>query len=431
MKPTPLEPALWAKTAPPAPPTPPLDGPVSADVAIVGAGYCGLSAALHLAEAGRSVVVVEAEEPGFGGSGRNAGHCVPTWSWHDPGEIITRFGAERGRRVNELQATAADLVFSLIRDHQISCEAVQSGTLNVMRHAKYVPPARSTFEHWQRHGAKVQWIERDELRDYIGSDAFVAGVLYDEGGHLNPLAYCRGLAGAALKAGAQIHGESPATKLARDGERWRVTTPGGAVTADHVLLATNAHRHGLWPGLDDAYYTVRSLGTATDPLPEAVRRAVLPRDHNVQELHHLRQFFFFFDGDGRLVTGGSVGLGVNQTVEQISAGIGVDLTRLFPALGTLTFTHRWQGFLDFSPKKFPGVHELADGLYAAVGFSGRGVPTATALGREIARMIVAGDAGAMALPLTPLPRAPFARLGSLLVANVVIPWRKFISRFAT
>ena len=142
MKPPPLEPTLWYQTAPPAPPTPPLEDDVSADVAIIGAGYCGLSAALHLAQAGRSVVVVEAEQPGFGGSGRNNGHCVPDWAWQEPDDIAARFGAERGERVNDMQAHAGELVFSLIRDHQISCEAVQSGIINVVREQNSSPSTR-------------------------------------------------------------------------------------------------------------------------------------------------------------------------------------------------------------------------------------------------------------------------------------------------
>ena len=314
----PLEPVLWAKTAPPATPTPPLDGDAEADVAIVGAGYCGLSAALHLAQAGRSVIVLEAEEPGFGGSGRNNGHCVPDWTWHEPGEIDARFGA-RGDRVNNLQGDAADLVFSLIRDHQIECEAVQSGTLTVVRQQKNVPALRAKHDHWARLGKAVRWIERADMGDYVGSDAFAAAILFEDGGHLNAMAYCRGLAAAAMKAGARVHGKSPATALERHGGRWRVTTPRGRVTANSVLLATNAHRHGLWPGLDDAYYIVRSVGVATEPLPEEVRRAVLPRDNNVQELHHPRYFYFFFDGAGRLLTGGGAGLGVDQSAAQVGA----------------------------------------------------------------------------------------------------------------
>ena len=183
-----------------------------------------------------------------------------------------------------------------------------------------------------RHGNKAQWIEGAAIRDYVGSDAFAAAILYRDGGHLNSLAYCRGLAAAALKAGARIHGKSRATRLERNGGGWRVATPSGHVDAGAVVLATNAHRHGLWPGLVDASYVVRALGAATEPIPEVVRRAVLPWDRNIQELHHPRYFFFFFDGSGRLVTGGGVGRGVNESAEQTGGWVGAELTRLFPNL---------------------------------------------------------------------------------------------------
>ena len=425
----PMEPVLWAQTAAPGMPTPPLDGEAEAEVAVVGAGYCGLTAALHLAEARRSVVVVEAEEPGFGGSGRNNGHCVPDWLWQEPSDIDARFGA-RGDRVNNLQGDAADLVYTLIRDHQISCEAVQSGTLTVVRDPKNVAGLRTKYDHWARLGKRVRWVERADMGDYVASDAFPAAILFEDGGHLNPMGFCRGLAGAAMKAGARVHGKSPATRLERHGERWRVTTPGGRVMAKSVLLATNAHRHGLWPGLDSSYYIVRAVGVATDPLPEDVRRTVLPRDNNVQELHHPRELFFYFDGDGRLLTGGAAGLGVDQSAQQVEGWIGAETSRLFPDLGSIRFAHYWQGLFDMAPKRFAGVHRLADNLYTAIGFSGRGVPTATAVGRDIATMLITGDEDAMALPLTPLPWAPFSRLGSSLVANVLLPAKRFLGKLS-
>ncbi len=429
MKPLPLEPALWFTTAPPAPKTPPLDGAAQADVAIVGAGYCGLSAALHLAQAGVSTVVVEAHEPGFGGSGRNNGHCVPDWIWQSPDEIDARFGVERGTRVNDMQAGAADLVFSLIRDHQISCEAVQSSTINVVRSRKGHAAFRSKAEQWARRGKNLRFLEQPELSNFVGSDEFVAGILYAEGGHLNPLAYCRGLAVAAQKAGAVIHGRSPATRLERRGDGWRVHTPGGAVDAGRVVLATNAHRHGLWPGLDEAYYAVLAFGAATAPYPREIRDAVLPDNRNLAEYLGRWDMFFFFDQEGRLVVGGGVGLGVNGSAGQVSSSLGAEIARTFPQLGGVKFETYWQGRLDISPHKLVGVHALDEGLYAAVGFSGRGVPTATAVGREIAAMLIADDPDAMAMPLTPLPRAPFARLGSHAIWGAVIPLRQLAMLF--
>ena len=425
---TPLEHSLWAVTAKTADEFAPLRERVDSDVAIIGGGYCGLSTALHLAKQDVSVSVLEANEPGFGGSGRNNGHCVPEWLWQSPQWVVENYGAEQGERMNNFQASAADLVFSIIRDYQIDCEAVQNGMLKVSRPGPNVELLRARAEQWSRRGKAVQFVESPHLQSYVATPAFVGGLLFEEGGHLNALGYCRGLAVAAGKEGARLYYRSPATKIAAANGAWQIRTAnGGEVIAKTVLIATNAFRHGLWPGLDEAYIPVRALGTATDPFAEELRRKVLPGDHNIQELSAFggAHTFFFFDADGRLVTGGPVGLGVNTTLKRINATIGKRVLRDFPQLGEVKFTHRWEGLFDVSPSKTPGVHQLAANLYAAVGFSGRGVPTATALGREIASMIAADDPRAMAFPLTPLPRNLFGALKGALWHNVVVPVRHY------
>ena len=354
---TPLEHSLWAVTAKAGREHPPLSERVDSDVAIIGGGYCGLSTALHLAKQDVSVTVVEATEPGFGGSGRNNGHCVPEWLWQSPEWVVKHYGATRGERMNEFQASAADLAFSIIRDYQIECEAVQNGMLKVSRPGPDVESLKERAQEWSRRGKAVRYIESPELQDYVATSAFVGGLLFQEGGHLNALAYCRGLADAAFKEGATLHYRSPATKISSRDGRWHIrTSSGGEVVAKAALIATNAFRHGLWPGLDRAYVPIRALGTATDPIPDEVRRQVLPGDHNIQEYGTFTgaHVFFFFDGDGRLVTGGPIGLGVNTTLERINASIGKRVQRDFPQLGEVTFTHRWEGWFDVSPTKTPG-----------------------------------------------------------------------------
>jgi glycine/D-amino acid oxidase-like deaminating enzyme len=425
---TPLEHSLWAVTAKTGQEHAPLGERVESDVAIIGGGYCGLSSALHLAKQGASVTLLEASEPGNGGSGRNNGHCVPEWLWQSPQWVVDRYGNEQGERMNNFQASAADLVFSIICNYQIECEAVQNGMLKVSRPGSTVGLLKARAQQWSERGKAVQFVESPQLQDYVATPAFVAGLLFEAGGHINALAYCRGLAAAASKEGAALYYRSPAQKIsARDGG-WQISTPnGGEVISKTVLIATNAFRHGLWPGLDQSYIPVRALGTATDPFPEKVRRAVLPGDHNIQELSAFggAHVFFFFDGDGRLVTGGPVGLGVNTTLKRVNAVVGERVLRDFPQLGEVKFTHRWEGLFDVSPTKTPGVHKLAANLYAAVGFSGRGIPTATALGREIANMIAVDDPRAMAFPLTPLPRNLFGALKGALWHNVVVPMRHY------
>jgi glycine/D-amino acid oxidase-like deaminating enzyme len=139
-------------------------------------------------------------------------------------------------------------------------------------------------------------------------------------------------------------------------------------------------------------------------------------------------FFFFFDATGRLVIGGGGGLGVNSNARDSAAWLERRLNDVFPYLGEISFDYFWHGWLDVSPTKLPGLHELASGLYAAVGFSGRGVPTATAMGREAATFLATGDAGSIAFPITVLPRARFNRLGQWVIANVIIPYDRFAAR---
>lgn len=420
---TPLEDSLWAATARPAPDTPPLAGEASADVAVIGGGYCGLSTALHLAQRGVSAIVLEAREPGHGASGRNNGHCVPEWLWQTPDDIVARYGEREGERMNDFQAAAADLAFSLIREHQIECEAVQSGMLRVAKPGPDLDTIRVRAAQWAGRGKPVRFVEQAQLREYIVTDAFAGAMLFEQGGHINPLGYCRGLADAAMRAGAAVHGNSPVTAIRRDGASWRLTTPAGEAVAATVVMATNAFRPVPRREVERAYTPIRALGVATDPYPLELRRQVLPGDHNFQEFRRRRTItrYFFFDGGGRLATGGPIGRGVNETVEQSDATIGRRIRQTFPQLGEIRFTYRWEGWFDVSPSRTVGIHELAPRLFAVIGFSGRGIPTATATGRELAAMIAADDPQAMALPLTPLPRNLLGALKGAMWHNVMLP----------
>jgi glycine/D-amino acid oxidase-like deaminating enzyme len=431
---TPLEESLWSATAPPAPDCPALPGAVDTDIAIVGAGYCGLSAALHLAERGHDVTVLEAHEPGWGASGRNAGHCTPDWTYNTPDGVTASYGTDYGERLNDLQSGAGALVFELIERHGIDCDARQTGTVSVVRKGndKALAACRAKAEQWTRRGKAVEMLDEAGVSAQVGSDRFQAALMFHEGGNLQPLAFSRGLAVAAQKAGAAVHGHTAVTGIHRDGSArggnggWRLTTAHGDVRARKVLLATNAHRSGLWPGLDSAYYPVASALGATPPVAPDIRDRMLPHGQSFAELGS--GFFFFFDAAGRLIIGGGGGLGVNNNARDSAAWLGRRLNGVFPYLGPISFDYFWNGWLDVSPTRLPGLHELADGLYAAVGFSGRGVPTATAMGREAAQFLATGDAGAIAFPITPLPRARFNRLGQWLAANVIIPWDRFTAR---
>jgi glycine/D-amino acid oxidase-like deaminating enzyme len=381
--------SLWAATAPPAPPTAPLRGEARTGVAVIGAGYTGLSAALHLAEAGIPCTVLEAAEIGWGASGRNNGQVIPTLSRADPDAIVAGVprelgGAEKGEALVGLIRDSATLVFDLIRTHGMRAEAVQNGWLQPAHRPSRMRLVESRVRQWERRGAPVRLLSREEMAALAGSAHWHGGWENPTGGRINPLGFARGLAAAAIRAGAVVHTRSRVTALAREGTGWRLATPEGALRAERVILATNAYTPpGLWPGLHRSVVPVRSYQMATPVLSDNIRGTILPGGHALSDtrgdLH-----FFRFDAEGRLVTGGGLILPLGWE-GRIRRRIGARLARVFPQLGEVRFDYVWWGYVGGTADRLPHVYELAPGVLAWTGCNGRGVALATALGRELAR----------------------------------------------
>ncbi|HKX03750.1 MAG TPA: FAD-dependent oxidoreductase, partial [Methylomirabilota bacterium] len=215
--------SLWTATATPAASYPRLEGEERADVCIIGGGFTGLSAALHLAEGGASVVVLEAGVVGSGASGRNGGQVIPGLKL-DPGELEAEFGAERGARLTELVGGAADFVFDLVRRHRIECDARQDGWIKACHSEAALRAARHTAAEWSRRNGAVEAIDRVRIAELTGTDAYIGGFVDHRGGVVQPLSYTRGLARAAQLAGARIHERSVAATPRRGGAEWVVST---------------------------------------------------------------------------------------------------------------------------------------------------------------------------------------------------------------
>lgn len=404
-----LPPSLWAATAPPPPPTAPLAGEARADLCIVGAGFTGLAAALHAAEAGAAVVVLEAGAIGWGASGRNNGQVIPTLSRLDPDAIVRRFGAA-GEAFVELVRDSAAMVFDLIRAHGIAAEAVQNGWLQPAHRPSRMRLVEARVRQWARRGAPVELLDRASLARLAGSTHWHGGWVNRTGGRINPLGFARGLARAAIAAGAAVHTHSPAVAIAREGGRWVLTTPAGRVRAERVILATNAYTDHLWPGLARAIVVVPSYQVATAPLSDNLRRSILPEGHALSDTRG-DLYFFRLDAAGRLVTGGGLALGHNWRT-RLAARIGARVATVFPQLGTPHFEHLWWGRLAMTVDGAPRVHELAPGVTGWIGCNGRGVALAVAIGRELARQALGTPWERLALPreaLRPIPAHGFAR----------------------
>lgn len=399
---------LWEATAPALPPCPALIGAAEADVAIVGAGYAGLSAALTLAEAGVSVCVLEAVEPGFGGAGRNAG-LVNAGLWVMPETVVAGLGPVFGNRVLDLLGAAPAEVWARVRKHTIPCEANPVGTLHCANDAKGLAELAERERQWTARGAPVRLLSPGETETMIGSRTYRGALLDLRAGTIQPLAYARGLARAALAAGARIHGQSPVGAIARQGEAWQLTTPLGSVRANWVIMAGDAYSHGPFAELRLRQVHLPYFNLATRPLTPSERGAILPEGQGAWDTRDILSSFRL-DAAGHLVFG-SVGAlkGIGAAVHEAWARRA--LARIFPGLAGVEFQSHWYGQIGMTENNLPGFHQLDRNIVAISGFNGRGIGPGTVFGRCLAEHVMgARPAAEMPLPMVAAKDRPLRGL---------------------
>lgn len=401
--------SLWAATAPPAPDAPPLKGDITTDVAIVGGGFTGLSTALHLAEQGIAAVVLEARDIGYGGSGRNAGLVNPGL-WLDPDTIVALLGEERGERLNSAFDRSPDLVFDMVERHAIACEATRAGTIYLAPHEKALTKLAGRAEQMRARGLDVTILGTDETISRTGTRLYVGGLFNPRGGTVNPMGYVRGLARAALAAGAVIHCGSPALSLRREGACWSIETPGGTVRAGRVVIATNAYTDDLVPGLKQELVPFYYLQFATEPLGNNARATILPGGLGAWDARQIMHSFRL-DAAGRLIVG-TVGRLPDRGSGFHEAWARRIVSRLFPHLGPQRFEYCWYGQIAMTLDHLPRLHRPEEGLIACVGYNGRGIGPGTVMGKAIAEHLAGGPADALPLPFTEVEHAPLRDLRS-------------------
>ena len=257
--------SLWAATAVPGPELDRLSGELRAPVTIIGGGYTGLSAALHLAEAGREAVVLEAAQIGERASGLNGGQVIPGVKY-DPDTLEEMFGRDLGPRLVATVARGPDLVFELIRKYGMACDALRTGWIQPATSEVALQALRARAEQWRRRAAAAELLTREETARLTGSRRYCGGWIDRRGGTVQPLSYVRGVAFAAQHQGARIFCKTPATRLSRSGNEWRVDTPHGSVTSPIVILATDAYADRVVDVVRRTIVTVPSFQVATAPL---------------------------------------------------------------------------------------------------------------------------------------------------------------------
>lgn len=395
---------------------PELEGEVRCDVCVVGAGFTGISAALHLAEKGYKVVVLEAARIGFGASGRNGGQIVNSYS-RDMDVIESRYGSETARALGDMAFEGNRIIRERIDCYGIACD-LKDGNLFAACSAKQM---QGLIEHkalWERYGNhELELLEGTAYRREVSSDRYVGALLDHSGGHLHPLNLVLGQAAALESLGGVIYEQSPVTELTH-GEPVRLRTPRGVVVAERVVLAGNAYMQGLMPELEAKSMPASTQVIATTPLDEVQARDILPTDRAVEDCNYLLDYYRL-SADRRLIYGGGVSYG-GQDPASIDDAVRPKLETTFPQLKGITFDYAWGGTFLLTLNRLPQFGRLNANVYYAQGYSGHGVTCTHLAGRLIAE-VIDGEGGRFdafaGLPHLPFPggrllRVPLTTLGA-------------------
>ncbi|MBS0558874.1 MAG: FAD-binding oxidoreductase [Proteobacteria bacterium] len=383
-------------------------GPVegNVDVAVIGAGFTGLSAALALGQRGARVVVLDAGKVGGGASGRNGGH-VNNGTAVDVGGLAARFGAEYAKSLYLAYDAAVDTVERIVREQQISCDFHRAGKIKLAAKPEHFEKIAKGFDFLHRTiDDETELVPRERIRDEIGSDAFHGGLVYRKSAQMHMGRFVLGLADAAMRHGARIHEDAPVTGLSRaPGGAHLVKTARGTLTAKQVFAATGASQKGPFFHFRRRIVPVGSFIIATEPLTAAQIASIMPTRRTATTTKNIGNYFRIAP-DNRLIWGGRARFALSSPTSDLKSGriLEASLRQTFPQLGNVRIDYCWGGIVDMTADRLPraGEHE---GLFYAMGFSGHGAQMSVHMGQQMAA-VMAGDAAANPLRGLPWPAIP-------------------------
>ncbi|MGD1876665.1 MAG: NAD(P)/FAD-dependent oxidoreductase [Kiloniellaceae bacterium] len=382
----------------------PLAGDARCDVCVIGGGFTGISTALHLAERGYKVIVLEAQRVGWGASGRNGGQ-LSGGQRLEPEALTRMVGAERARRLWDLGEEAKNAVKQRVAQHAIDCD-LKPGVI----HAGFKPShAREMQDHARflrdAYGyPHIRPLSREEMRELVASDLYHGGSYDADSAHLHPLNYVLGLARAARDAGATIHELTPALEILRRDGKPGIRTPQGDVTADHLVLACNGHLGGLEPRIASKIMPINNFIVATEPLGAERARALIANDAAVADSKYVIDYYRL-SADGRLLFGGGESYRQNYP-DDIAGLVRPCMLRVFPQLADVAIDYAWGGKVAITLNRLPAFGRLDGDVYYAMGFSGQGVALTTLAGKVMAEAVAGQTERFDLLAGVPMPRFP-------------------------
>lgn len=374
-----------------------------ADVAVIGAGILGCTAALRLAECGVSVVILEASEVGSGASGRSGGFVVPNFAKVDPCDVVAALGTDQGERLLNLIGGAANRVFGLVREHAISCDAEQAGWIQPAHTEAAAARIKQRAEQWERRGKHVRVLDGRATAEFSGCQEYVAAWIDLEGGTIHPLNYVDGLARAAQARGVRIFTQSAVSGTTYGAGKWHLQVNGFEVSADKVLLCTNASSiagdlKGSPASVGRSLIALDIHQVATGRLPDERRLHLLRQGQCLSDVRN-NLFTYRLTADGRLISGG-MAMTPLGTDRRMGESIVRRLARMLRLETSPKAEFIWTGRAAITHDFLPKLHELAPGFLAGVGCNGRGIAMTTVLGPVMADYVCGRPAADLPVPIT-------------------------------
>ena len=409
-------PSYYAASANPVPARPALQETIETDVCVIGAGYTGLSSALHLLEQGFSVVMVEAARVGFGASGRNGGQIVNSYS-RDIDVIERTVDKRQAELLGAMAFEGGRIIRERVARYNIDCDLKDGGVFAAIT-SKQMGHLEAQKRLWERYGhTQLELMDQRRIREVVACDQYVGGMLDMSGGHIHPLNLALGEAAAVESLGGRIFEQTPATRIDR-GPNPVVHTPQGQVKARFVIVAGNAYLGNLIPELSAKSMPCGTQVVATEPLSDELARSLLPQDYCVEDCNYLLDYYRL-TADKRLIFGGGVVYGARDPAN-IEAIIRPKMLKAFPQLKNVKIDYAWTGNFLLTLSRLPQVGRIGDSIYYSQGCSGHGV-TYTHLAGKVLAEALRGQAERFdafaALPHYPFPggqalRVPLSAIGA-------------------
>ncbi|MFT5592396.1 MAG: gamma-glutamylputrescine oxidase [Oceanicoccus sp.] len=395
---------------------PSLNGNITSDICVIGAGFTGLSTAIHLAEKGFNVTVLEAKRIGFGASGRNGGQIVHSYS-RDIDFIEKHYGKEVGTEMGKMAFEGGRIIRRFAEQYNIDCH-LKDGGIFAACNDRQLKELEGKKALWEAHGHKdLELLSADKIKEHIGSERYSGGLLDKSGGHFHPLNLALGEAAAVESMGGKIYEDSEVIRI-EEGDKPVVYTANGSVTCDFIVVAGNAYLGGLIPKLQSKAIPCGTQVITTEVLSEAQQKQLLPKDNCVEDCNYLLDYYRL-SNEGRLIYGGGVTYGAREP-SKIESMVVPNMLKTFPQLKGTKVDFAWTGNFLLTLMRLPQFGRIGKNMYYAQGYSGHGL-TCTHLAGKVLSEVIAGDSQRFdvfaGLPQYPFPgghtfRVPFTAMGA-------------------